>query len=475
MPVVSIHEINIKPERQRQEFDPQAMQDLADSIEKLGLMHPPVLRYEGDKLVLVAGERRLRAMKNIFELGADFRHGGQRFSGPEIPYTDIGELGELEAEEAELDENLKRRDLTWQEHAAAVAKLHNLRRAQANQQLTDTMTVKGDVMTITLTPKTHTIADTALELLGRSDGAYQDTIRQEIIVARHLDNPAIAGAKSAKEAMKILKAQETRSENVAMAARIGKTFSVEDHTLKQANCLGYMCEYLASGQPLIDVICTDPPYGMGAQDFGDAGGKMTAIEHHYDDSYESWAILMGGIQAGNGGPKITGWCELSYLITKPQAHAYVFCDLDNFPRLKLFMQTAGWYVFRTPLIVVKRNSGRVPLPTMGPRRQYETILYAIKGNKEVTHIYPDVIEAAADENLGHGAQKPVAVYQNLLQRSVRPGDRVADFFAGTGPIFPAAHGLKCFAIGVEQDAANYAKCVKRLQELKVLENPGSLV
>jgi DNA modification methylase len=189
---------------------------------------------------------------------------------------------------------------------------------------------------------------------------------------------------------------------------------------------------------------------------------MTAIEHHYDDSYESWQKLMAA------------WCPLSFAIAAPRAHAYVFCDFDRFHELKSLMQAAGWYVFRTPLIIRKINSGRVPLPTMGPRRQYELVLYAIKGDKEVTHIYPDIIEASADENLGHGAQKPVSVYQNLLQRSVRPGDRVADFFAGTGPIFPAAHGFKCYAVGVEQDAANYAKCVKRLQELKLLETPGVL-
>lgn len=459
MPLTNIHEIAIRPERQRQEFDPQAMQDLEDSIEKIGLLHPPVLRYEGDKLVLVAGERRLRAIKNIFQLGGVFTFDGAAYYGPDIPYTDIGNLGELELEEAELDENLKRKDLTWQEHAAAVSKLHKLRSKQAHAKMVDEVASGGDYRQA---KPQHTIADTAKELLGRADGAYQDQVRQELIVARHLDNPAIAGAKSAKEAMKILKAQETRSENVAMAVKIGKTFSAAAHRLEQGDCLNFMAKYISSGQPLVDVICTDPPYGMGAQDFCDAGGKMTAIEHHYDDSFESWLRLM----------KI--WIPLSFAISKPQAHAYVFCDLDNFGLLRDMMRETGWYVFRTPLIVVKRNSGRVPLPTMGPRRQYETVLYAIKGNKEVTHIYPDIIEAAADENLSHGAQKPIAVYQNLLARSVRPGDRVADFFAGTGPIFPAAHSLKCFAIGVEQDPANYAKCVKRLQELKLLESPGGL-
>jgi len=142
----------------------------------------------------------------------------------------------------------------------------------------------------------------------------------------------------------------------------------------------------------------------------------------------------------------------------------VFADLDRFHELKGMMENAGWYVFRTPFIVHKINSGRVPLPDRGPRRSWEMLLYAIKGDKPVTHIYPDVIPCQGDEQLsGHGAQKPVALFQNLLQRSCRPGDSVLDTFAGTGPIFPAAHALKLYATGVEADAASYAVALTRLK------------
>jgi ParB family chromosome partitioning protein len=449
--------IVIRPNRQRQEFDPEKLQELADSIEKLGLLHPPVVRRENYEWILVAGERRLRAMSQILELGGTIQHDGQTYYDA-IPCTEIGELSILDAEEAELDENLKRADLTWQEHAAAVARLHRLR---SNQRAVANVEARQDELPV---KPAHTVADTAQELLGRSDGAYQDSIRQEIIVSKHLDNPAVAGAKSVKEAMKILKAQEQRAENVKLAAAIGASFSASSHDLVHGDCLTYMRGLVNANDPdlFFDVICTDPPYGMGADSFGDAGGKLTAIEHHYDDSLEAWTRLM------------QSWCNLSYAVCKPQAHAYVFCDIGNFFALRDLMHSAGWYVFRTPFIVVKRNSGRVPLPETGPRRQWECLLYAVKGKKHVTHIYPDVIEASADENLGHGAQKPVSVYQNLLQRSVRPGDRVADFFAGTGPVFPAAHSLRCFAVGVEQDAANFAKCARRIEELRQLEQPDLL-
>lgn len=459
---IPLVEIIIKPNRQRQEFEPEALQDLKNSIEDRGLMHPPVLRREGDAWVLVAGERRLKAISEIFELGGRFQCNGEIFADGVVPFTNLGELSLLEAEEAELDENLRRRDLTWQEHAAAVARLHQLREAQKTEKGDEYlagMAARGfEPLPETVATFKHTIADTAEELTGRRDGSYQDTIRKEIIVAKHLDNPAIAKAKSADEAFKILKRQEEQKKNMELAAVVGASFNADQHQLFNVNCLEWMARPENAGQ--FDVILTDPPYGMDAQDFGDGAGRLDGIEHHYDDSYESWKKL------------ISNWAALSFAVTKPQAHAYVFCDIDRFHELKLYMQEAGWYVFRTPLINHKINSGRVPLPDQGPRRQYELVLYAIKGKKPVTHIYPDVISTSGDDNMSHGAQKPVALYQNLLQRSVRAGDKVLDAFAGSGTIFPAAHTYKCQAVGLEQNPEYFAMCVKRLEEVKLSEQPA---
>ena len=420
------------------------------SIEERGLLHPPVLRDESGVWTLVAGERRMKAIAQIWELGGSFRCDNQEVPAGEMPFTNLGDLSDLEAEEAELDENLKRKDLTWQEHAAAVARLHRLRQGQQVEKAVKLQTP--------LVAQTY--ADTALELLGKSEGAYQDQIRKEIIVSKHLANPAIAKAKSADEAFKILKKQEESAKNVELARTVGASFNADLHTLLNVDCLDYMTT--AADLPeaeKFDVILTDPPYGMGADNFGDAGGKLTGIEHRYDDSPEHFTKLM------------TAWSKLSYNVVKAQAHAYVFCDIDKFHELKALMQAAGWYVFRTPLINHKMNSGRVPLPDQGPRRQYEIILYAIKGKKQTTHIYPDVISTSADENFSHGAQKPVALYQNLLQRSVRPGDRVLDTFAGSGTIFEAANGFKCAATGTELNPEYFGMCLARIARCKQLETP----
>lgn len=437
-----------------------ALMELTESIRDRGLMHAPVIRNEAGELVLVAGERRMRAIKDLHDLGDTLRYNGQVIPEGSIPVVTLGELSILEAEEAELDENLKRTNLTWQEHAEAVKRLHDLRGRQAEAAaLADLVRADGSAPADGPWPfPKHTVADTALEIHGRSDGSYQDTVRKEIIVAQNLHRPEIAKAKSADEAFKILKRSEEATRNRELAASVGATFSSAAHQIFNDDCLHWMGKPERAG--VFDVIVTDPPYGMDADGFGDGAGRLSGIEHHYDDSYPHWKSLM------------FNWATASFRVTKPQAHAYVFCDIDRFHELKGFMVQAGWYVFRTPLINFKINSGRVPLPDRGPRRQYEIILYAIKGNMPVTHIYPDVIQTSADENLTHGAQKPVELYKNLLQRSVRPGMQVLDSFGGTGPLIDAAHEFKCYATVVEQNPEYYGLCLKRAKALKALEEPA---
>ena len=452
--------ITIREDRQRQSFDAQKEDDLRSSIETVGLLHAVVVRQEGDKLVLVAGETRIRQMKDIWTLGGTFTYNGEPVPPGMVPYTTLGDLTELEAEEAELDENLKRADLTWQERVDAEARLHRLRVKQSEvarekaiehkQHTTDVETYKEPL------PKLHTIADTAQELYGRNDGGYQAQTRKSILLADHLSNPAIAKAKTADEAIKILKKQEDRERHSQLAIAVGKTFTADVHNLFNRNCLEALAMLEMKGK--FDVILTDPPYGMGADSFGDGGGKLTNSEHHYDDSYESWLTLM------------KAWAPLTMLVTKPEAHLYAFCDLDRFHELKAILQSVGWDVFRTPFVIHKMNSGRVPRPEHGPRRQYELCLYAIKGNKPVSQILPDVISAQADPNMTHGAQKPVAVYQNLLQRSVKPGDHILDCFAGSGTLLPAAHTLKCKATLIEREEEYYGMCLKRVEDLRAMEN-----
>lgn len=451
MKTIKLDAIHISENRQRRTFVQKELNDLAESIKATGLLQPLVLRKEaaeigpnqsvgnpgvaGFRFVLVSGERRLRAIADIYDLGGSFKHDNTPVPAGEVPYTELGELDELEREEAEYDENAKRKDLTWQENAAATLRLQKLRAAKAARDGTPAPTV----------------AVIAEERRGSSEGIHHENTRREIIVAQHFDKPEVRDAPDLKTAFKALKRIEETERNTQLARAVGATFTAAIHTLINADAREWL---VAAPAEHFDVILTDPPYGMGADEFGDSGGMAPTAGHHYKDSYDMWKQLMAV------------FAEQSFRVAKPDAHLYCFCDFDRFHELKGLLEFEGWEVHRTPIIWHKPNGMRLPWVDYGPQRKYEMILYAKVGRKPVNKIFPDLVSYPADENLGHAAQKPVALLRDLLSRSARPGDKVLDPFAGTCGLAEAAHELKCAATCVELAESSYGIGLKRLEKLK---------
>lgn len=442
MNTIDIELIVVSKNRQRLEFGEGELRELAESIEERQLLQAPILRQIGTAFHLVAGERRLRAIRDIYDLGGSFLHNNTPVPKGHVPYITLGELSPLEAMEAEWDENSKRVDLTWQEQATATAKLMELRTLKAK--------VSGSPL--------PSVADIAREVkkidssvpAGEMGIAHTD-VRNQIILSKHLDDPDVASAKTSKEAFKILQRKEQTARNEALGVAIGRTFTSASHKVWN----GKAEDWLEGCMPdTFDVILTDPPYGMGADEFGDSGGMLVQGEHGYKDDADTVTSIINWFPAE------------AYRIAKPEAHAYIFLDIDWWVSWRVAMRDAGWDVFRTPLIWYKPSSFRTPWPDRGPQRKYELFLYATKGGRKVNKLLPDVLTYQPDTNLGHAAQKPVDLFVDILARSVRPGDTVLDPFCGTGPIFPAAHKLKCAAIGIELDTGAYAIAAKRIEGLK---------
>lgn len=433
MNILILPSILVAPNRQRRKFDEVKMLDLKESIVRNGLIHPIVVRKTDEGYALVAGERRMKAIMEAHALGEKVRVGDMSVAAG-FPCLDIGSLSEEDAYEAELEENIQRDDLTWQERAAATARLMELRTLQAKR-------------TQATLPTPATLAQ---EIHGRSEGDYSTGVRNELILARHLNNPEVAKAKTPKEALKALKHAEQREKHAQLAKTVGETFTRSDHSLFHGNCLDLLDGFEAES---FDCLLTDPPYGMGADEFGDSGGAVSGT-HHYDDSYENWQVLM------------MDFVSSVTRVMKPQAHAYVFCDIERFHELKKLFEEEEWAVFRTPLIWINPKAMRAPWPDQGPQRKYQTCLYAVRGKRTALRLATDVATFPSDENLGHAAQKPVDLLKDYLSRTCRPGEAVLDPFCGSGSIFPAAHSLKVKATGVEMNESAYGLAAKRLGELK---------
>jgi len=97
------------PRQPRTDFDDASLEALGASIESVGLLQPIVVRAEGDGYVLVAGERRLRAVK--------------RLGHAEIPAVIREHADDATNLTEALVENLQREDLNPLEEAAAYQQL----------------------------------------------------------------------------------------------------------------------------------------------------------------------------------------------------------------------------------------------------------------------------------------------------------------------------------------------------------------
>ncbi|WP_048753389.1 ParB/RepB/Spo0J family partition protein, partial [Crocosphaera watsonii] len=93
---LSIELISLETSQPRRYFDPEKLEQLADSIRKFGIIEPLLVRQKGSSYFLVAGERRYRAAKM-----ADLKT---------VPVV-VRELSDEEALAVALVENLVREDL----------------------------------------------------------------------------------------------------------------------------------------------------------------------------------------------------------------------------------------------------------------------------------------------------------------------------------------------------------------------------
>ena len=98
------------------------IKSLADSIAKFGLLHPIVLDDDNN---LVAGGRRLEAVKLL--------------GWENISYNNIGKLSDIKLREIELEENLRRKDLTEYEKSKDMVELAKLRTEEKKKEFRSTI------------------------------------------------------------------------------------------------------------------------------------------------------------------------------------------------------------------------------------------------------------------------------------------------------------------------------------------------
>jgi DNA modification methylase len=424
--LASIDTIEIRA-RQR-EIDKDIISQLKASILSKGLMHPPVLGEAVDgKPFLVAGMHRLSAIIDLHREGKTFTCSGMEIPLGLTPYTSLHDLSPADLLEAELEENVIRVELAWQDKARALAAIHELRQQENPGQ---------------------TFKQTATELaqkMGKEkpSGQLRTEVRNATLLAANLHRPSVSKARNATEALGIL----LKEENAALEAEVIKRRKATAQGVVSPITVqhGDLCQILPTlDAGLFDLIIADLPYGIGA----DSGGfRSRTVEHHnYDDSRDNAQALMQEVIASG------------FRVCKPRANMFIFGDIDLFPFFKKAAASMGWKPFRTPVVWRKSESeGLAPWGREGFRRTYELIFFATKGERGLLQSPVDILD---EKRVGravrrYGPEKPVGLLEQLIEAATMPNDYILDPCCGAGSTLAAARHLHRRALGIEKELAPY--------------------
>src|SRR5690606_10058663 len=247
LPVSSI--IVDREGRQRREL--RGIDELAASIAARGLIHPIIVTRDGN---LVAGERRLTAVRSL-----GWTH---------IPVQFVDEVDPNELRAIELEENVKRVDLTWQEQCLAVAAYHEARQAME---------------------KDWTVTKTA-DALGVSESFV--TRQSQVAEALRKGNTRVAEADRYSTALNIVQreAERARASKLEALDRLVEERPIE-RTAPLLNADFTQWAEIYDGPPFNFIHC-DFPYGINAPGHGQLADRVLG---EYDDSPEVYDALCGAL------------------------------------------------------------------------------------------------------------------------------------------------------------------------------------
>lgn len=181
----------------------------------------------------------------------------------------------------------------------------------------------------------------------------------------------------------------------------------------------------------INVILTDPPYGMDYQSHR-RGVLFDKIEN--DSPQSATAVLREALSKLK--PKLAD-----------DAHVLVFCTWRNEHETMEALRATGYRVIGS-LVWIKDNHGSGNLQS-GFAPMHERIVHAIKGAPALLKRIPDVLYAKKVSTDIHPTEKPVTLLKQLIEVTCPEGGMVADPFGGVGSTLEAAKQCKRAAWGCE--------------------------
>lgn len=432
-------------DRQRKEFSD--MQGLAASIKEFDVIQPIVLmpvsipEKPGKKFRLIAGERRFRASVMA----------GKKT----IPYVLRENLDIIQLKEIELEENLRRSNLSMMEEANALLELHELKRSKYGDAVSTAKEETGiDAKDGWNLAKTAQVAQSKLSTVARKIKLAKD-LKQNPELKAQVENLPLAAAARKIQQLKQVKKVEGQHERGEIK------LSTE---IKKGDCRVLIKELPNES---VNLVITDPPFGL--DDIEDArvkGGQGETQNYTAQLAPEDNSTLDQAVQL------IDDMAPEFFRVLKPGSHIYIFCSTTYAPFIYKALEKAGFECQQSLLIWDKE---RTTVPSRGYEyaSSYEPIIYGWKPprSKFLESPSSNILRFSplhASKKL-HPFEKPGKLIRFLIKQSSIIGDVVLDAFCGSGRTPLEAKRMNRSAIGFELNNQHYLQAQARLMVPTLME------
>lgn len=452
--------------------------DLEASISRRGLLQPIIVEPRTDapgRFWLKIGERRLTAC--------------QRLGHQKILARKTTDLSPTEAKIIELEENLKRVDLVWQDTIRSVAEIHRL-----YQGLDSAWTMTDTAQEIGLTQgaismymrveqelaqdriaKASTVRE-AYNMLARRDNREAGAALQELLDTPDaiLETPVAAEVLSEEE-NRVFEAKRALNEPIPveitekLKARLVPAVPVavpalQTESILNLSFLDWAPSY--SGTKFNLVHC-DFPYGIefnsGPQ------GRGSEFGPGYKDTADIYWRLVEGL------------CANLDRVMSVSAHLmfWMSADSDIVTATKAkFAESAPSLKFhKFPLIWQKSdNAGIASDPRHGPRHVYELCLLASRGSRQIVRVKGDSYSAPTDQRL-HPSTKPEPMLRHFMEMLVDDYTTLLDPTCGSAASLRAAESLgakQVLGLEIDQQFVGPAQLALKQARLKRAAEKGGL-
>jgi len=222
--------------------------------------------------------------------------------------------------------------------------------------------------------------------------------------------------------------------------------------IRQDDCINFL---KSLPNESIDLIVTDPAYsGMNNKlklgkgrivgSYSQKGQMDSKWFDEFQDTEENYDLFLS---------------ECKRVLKKDIGHIYIM--FDSFSLLSLGPVIRKYFDVKNVLVWDKVNVG------MGHyfRRRHEFIMFATNGNNQKiqSRSFPDIWRIKRIHNAKYPTQKPVEIFEIMINASAKKGAVVCDPFVGSGSSAIAAIKNGCNFIGCDISDKSFKTVVSRVE------------